>query len=104
MRGRTGWRARPGSAESGGESFYFFEQTLWGEEPPLVSVTRGVPLGVQSAMQVLLQLASPAQPELGESPCAPRISRGLSKPGTEKGAVNLNLIGAENRLSTCPRF
>ncbi|MCL5105043.1 MAG: radical SAM protein [Armatimonadetes bacterium] len=78
----------------GRESFYFFEQTLWGEEPPLIPSHEVFFSGCNLRCKFCYSGRALLNPNLGTC-LVPEDFAELIKARREEGAINLNLIGGE---------
>lgn len=78
----------------GRESFYFFEQTLWGEEPPLIPSHEVFFSGCNLRCKFCYSWQALLDPNLGTC-VSPVDFAKLIEARHEEGAVNLNLIGGE---------
>ena len=87
-------RGQTGFCGVGGDSFYFFEQTLWGEEPPLVPSHEVFFSGCNLRCKFCYSWESLFDTHRGVL-FEPRAFADLVSSRRREGAANLNLIGGE---------
>lgn len=85
---------RTGYCGAGARSFYFLEQTLWGEEPPLVPSHEVFFSGCNLRCKFCYSWESLLDPKRGTS-VDPKTFADLIASRRKEGACNLNLIGGE---------
>lgn len=78
----------------GADSYYFFEQTLWGEEPPLVPSHEIFFSGCNLRCKFCYSWESLSDPRRGTRVEPAQLANKLTERRCE-GAANLNLIGGE---------